>query len=122
MIGDPGNVNPPALKMDKEEHVVGHQSSPREDLHREEIGVGQHRKMSPNEFCPGRRPPAFRRRRDAMTAENVADGLIGDMISQVGERPDNPIITPGPILLGHPQNQVLDFFVDWRSTHASLCS
>ena len=52
----------------------------------------------------------------------VANRLIGDMISQVGERPENPIIAPGSIFLGYPHNQVLDFFVDWRSTHASLCS
>jgi len=33
---------------------------------------------------------------------NIADRLIGDMISQVGERPDpdNPVIAPGPVLLG----------------------
>jgi len=48
----------------------------------------------------------------AMTAENVADGLIRDMISQIGERPDNPIMALGSIFLGHPYNQVLDFFVD----------
>lgn len=39
MTGDPGKGNPSALEMDEEEHVVGHQASPREDLHREEIGA-----------------------------------------------------------------------------------
>ena len=66
-IGDPGNVNPAALEMDKEEHVVGHQASLREDLHREEVCACQQREVSSNEFCPGCRPLALRRRRYAVT-------------------------------------------------------
>ena len=68
MIGDPGNVNPAALEMDKEEDVVSHQASPREDLHREEVGACQQREVSSNEFCPGCRPLALRGRRYAVTA------------------------------------------------------
>jgi hypothetical protein len=78
--------------------------------------------MSSNEFCPGCRPLALRRRRYAVTAQNIADRLIGNKISQVGERPDNPVIAPGPVLLRYPHNQFLDFFVDWRSTRASMRS
>jgi hypothetical protein len=55
-----------------------------------------------------------------VTAQNIADRLIGDTISQVGERPDNPVIAPGPIFLRHPHNQFRDFFVDSRSTWASM--
>jgi hypothetical protein len=49
-----------------------------------------------------------------VTAQNIANCLISDMISKIGERPDNPVIAPGPIFLGHPNNQFLDFFVNWR--------
>src|ERR1035437_8584895 len=31
---------------------------------------------------------------------------------QIGQRPHNPIIAPGPILLGHANNQFLNFSVD----------
>src|ERR1035437_6598507 len=31
---------------------------------------------------------------------------------QIGQRPHNPIIAPGPILLGHANNQLLNFSVD----------
>src|SRR5476649_128923 len=31
---------------------------------------------------------------------------------QIGQRPNNPIIAPGPILLGHANNQFLNFSVD----------
>jgi hypothetical protein len=62
---------------------------------------------------------ALWRRRHAVTAQNIAGRLIGDTISQVGDRPENPLIAPGPVLLRHPYNQFRDFFVDWRSTRAS---
>jgi hypothetical protein len=55
MSGDACNGNSAALEMDEEQHVVGHQSSQREDLHREEIGAREHREVNPNELCPGRR-------------------------------------------------------------------
>src|SRR5450830_801975 len=31
---------------------------------------------------------------------------------QIGQRPHNPVIAPGPILLGHANNQFLNFSVD----------
>jgi hypothetical protein len=65
---------------------------------------------------------ALWRRRYVVAAQNITDRLIGDVISQIGERPDNPVIAPGSIFLGHPRNQFLDFFVDWRSARASECS
>jgi hypothetical protein len=94
MHSDSGNINPAALQVNKE-HDVGHESSQREDLYSERIGAGQHCKVSPNELCPGRRPLALRRGRYTVTAQNIADRLITDMISQIGQRPDNPVITPG---------------------------
>ena len=54
MIGDAGNSNSAALEMDEEQHVEGHQSSQREDLHREEVGAREHREMNSNELRPGR--------------------------------------------------------------------
>jgi hypothetical protein len=43
-----------------------------------------------------------------VTAQNIADRLIGDTISQVGERPDSPVIAPAPVLLPHLHNQFRD--------------
>src|SRR5674476_180490 len=44
--------------------------------------------------------------------QNIADRLIRDLMPQIGQRPHNPIIAPGPILLGHANNQFLNFSVD----------
>jgi hypothetical protein len=57
--------------MDEEQHIVGRQSSQREDLHREKIGSRQHREVSPNEFCPRGRSPALRGGRYAVTPQTL---------------------------------------------------
>jgi hypothetical protein len=52
--------------------------------------------VGPNGFRPSGRTFALRRRRRyTVAAQHIADHLIGDMISQFGERPDNPVIAPG---------------------------
>src|ERR1700681_2351504 len=59
--GDPGDVNLAAFEMDEKQHVVGYQSSQRENLRGEKVGPRQHRQVSPNEFRPGGRVLALRR-------------------------------------------------------------
>src|ERR1035437_3639776 len=49
------------------------------------------------------------------------DAVGGRPPQQIGERPYNPIITPGPILLGHANNQFLDFAVDPWPARGSTC-
>src|SRR5215831_2166843 len=49
---DPGQTDAAALQMDKEQDVVGHQATPSEDLHREEVNPSQHGQMRLNEFLP----------------------------------------------------------------------
>src|SRR5450830_244764 len=110
--GDPGNVHLAALEVNEKQHVVGHQSAQREDLRREEVGPRQHRQVSQNECRPGGRVLALRRGRQTVALQNIADRLIRDLMPQIGQRPHNPIITPGPILLGHANNQFLNFSVD----------
>jgi hypothetical protein len=78
-----GNINPAALQMDKKQHVIGHQSSQRDDLDRKEVGAGHHRKVSANEFCPRRRALALRRWRHAMATQNIADRLIRNLVAQI---------------------------------------
>ena len=43
-----------------------------------------------------------------MPLEDVAHGLVTDGVAQVGEGPNDPVIAPGAILLGHTDHQVLD--------------
>ena len=47
-----------------------------------------------------------------MTSQNIADGLIGYFVPQIGQRPGNPVIAPVPVLAGHPNDQLLDLSPD----------
>ena len=53
MGGDAGDVYTAALEVDEEQHVVGHQSSKRQNLDREEVGCREEGEVGPNEFRPG---------------------------------------------------------------------
>jgi hypothetical protein len=45
--------------------------------------------------------------------------LIADLIPQIGQRPRNPVIAPITVLLGHANDQLLDFSLDPRPARAS---
>jgi hypothetical protein len=52
--------------------------------------------MPTNEMPPGGRLASLRYGRDAVPAQDVAHGLIGDCVPQVGQRSLNLIVTPQP--------------------------
>ena len=85
MRGDAGDVHTAALEVNEEQHAVGHQSSKRQNLDREEVGCREESEVGPNEFCPGSRTSALGCGRYTVAAQHIADCLIGDMISQIGE-------------------------------------
>src|SRR5450759_5448928 len=72
------------LKMDEKQHVVCHQSAQRKYLHCEKVGPRQHRQVSPNECCPGGCLLARRCGRYAVTAQNITDRLIRDLMPEIG--------------------------------------
>src|SRR3954464_4908841 len=58
-------------------------------------------------------------RRQTVAVQDVADRLIADPISQIGQGAGNPVIAPVPILLGHANDQLLDFSRDSRPARAA---
>jgi hypothetical protein len=52
-----------------------------------------------------------------MPLEDVAHGLVTDGVAQVGEGPNDPVIAPGAIRLGHTDHQVLDLLVNTRTAY-----
>src|ERR1700730_11013160 len=79
----PGEADAPTLQVNEEQHVVGNQTAPGEDLDSEEVDTGQNCHVGSNELLPGRVLAAFRRWRDAMALQNVADGLIRYAIPEI---------------------------------------
>jgi hypothetical protein len=47
-----------------------------------------------------------------MATQNIANRLIGNLVAEIGQSFSDPVIAPGPILLGHANDQVLDLFDD----------
>ena len=80
MGGDPGDLYLSAREMYEEQHIIGHQSPQREDLHREEVGPREDREVSSNECRPRGRVPSLWRGRYAVTTQDIADSLILDLM------------------------------------------
>ena len=57
---------------------------------------------------PGCLPFALRRRFDAVFLEDVAHGLIGDLVTQVGQGALDPVVSPGHILPRKAKNKIDD--------------
>jgi hypothetical protein len=87
MGGDAGDVHTAALEVNDEQDVVGHQSSKRQNLDREEVGCREEGEVGPNEFRSGGRTFAFLRGRYTVVAQHIVDCLIGDIIPEIGEQP-----------------------------------
>src|SRR5215510_6730023 len=73
--------------------------------------------MDANKFLPRGRLLALRSAWKAPALENIAHGLIADVVAQLGESAGNAVITPGTILLGHLDDQVFECLVDTGSSH-----
>jgi hypothetical protein len=54
-----------------------------------------------------------------MATQNIADRLIRSSMAQIRQSSGDPVVAPGPVLLGHANDQVLDVFDDWRPAWAS---
>src|SRR5215471_4354285 len=50
----------------------------------------------------------YRRRRDAVPLENVCDGLMRQVVTEVGQCACNPIVAPTGVLAGHVDDEILD--------------
>ena len=47
-----------------------------------------------------------------MPAQNVADGLIGNRVTQVGHRADDAVVAPAGVFPRHPDDERFQFFIE----------
>src|SRR4030095_9564723 len=102
--GDAGEGNTPCLQVEKEEDVIGNETTPSQDLNGEEVCSGKDGHVGGDEVLPSRALAAFRRRRDGVPLQNVSDRLIGDLMAEIGESASDAIVTPGFVLPGHAEH------------------
>ena len=71
--------------------------------------------MRLDELPPGRVLAPLGCRLDAVPLQDVADRLVTHVVTQIGERSHDPIISPARVLHGHPNNSSLDLRPDSRT-------
>ena len=96
-----GEVHAAGGHFHHKQQVIGDQTPLGPDLDGREVDTGQHVPVGLDKRLPSRAPPAIRCRLNTMAAEKIAHCLIGDIMSQVGQRALQPIVAPGRILVGH---------------------
>src|SRR3982750_2172785 len=70
--------------------------------------------MRGDEVLPRRSLTPFRSRRDPMPAQNIADRLVGDVMTEIGERSGDPVVAPAGVLTPHLHNQAFYLRVNLR--------
>ena len=79
----PDDMHLAAFQVNKEQHVVGNQSSARPHFGGEKIGRYQHRPMGADKFFPRRRFLSRQRWRNTMTFEDITHRLVADGVAQL---------------------------------------
>ena len=100
------------LKVNDEQNVVRRKTSPGQHFNSEKVGTREHRDVRSNEVFPGRGLPAFGRRRNAVPTKNVADRLVRNVVSDVGQRSRDAVVTPAGVLASESNNCGLDLWTD----------
>ena len=72
-----------------------------------EVGSCEHVHVPADELLPSRRLPPFGSRCDVVSAQDVAHSLVGNRMTQVGQRADDAIVTPTGVLAGEANDQFL---------------
>jgi len=84
-------------------------------LDREEVGAGENVHARTNKVLPGGCLAPLQHWRDSMPAQDVAHGLVGHLIPQIGQSSYNPVLTPAGVLASQAHHQILDLWTGARS-------
>jgi hypothetical protein len=95
-------------EIDHEERVPGHEPPCRPHLRREEVGRRDRAELRPQELPPRRLRSTFRNRVDAVRLEDVADRRRRDVMAEVCQSADDPVVSPSRILARHAQHERRD--------------
>ena len=98
-----------AAYVNEEQDVVRHQPAPGQHLHGEEVGTGQHVDVRLDELLPGRRATPLRRWSEVVPAQDVAHGLVRDLMAQIGQRADDTIVAQTAVFARQPDHERLYF-------------
>ena len=95
--------------MNEEQHIERDQSPEREYLHGEEVGPCEHGPVGTDELLPRCCALSLRSRGNAAASEDIANRLVGQLMTEITQGADNAVVAPVAILSGHPYHQPLEF-------------
>src|SRR6516165_9629248 len=87
----------------------------------EEVRAGENIHVPANEVPPGGCLAPLRHRGDSMPAQDIAHGLVGHLIPQVGQCSYNPVIAPAGVLASQANHQILDLGTGARPAGRARC-
>src|SRR5208337_5095290 len=105
---DAGEDDSAGLEMEEEQDVEGGQAGGGPDFCGEEVGGPEHGRVSANELGPGGVAFAFGGRAQSLSLQNIADGLIGNVIPQISQGANNAVITPAWVFAGELHHQLFN--------------
>src|SRR5271157_2492089 len=96
------------LEVEEEQDVLGGQAGRGPDFSGEEVGGPEHGRVPTNERGPGGVTLAFWCRTQPMSLQNIADGLVGNPMTQISQGANNAVITPAWVLRGELHHQLFN--------------
>jgi hypothetical protein len=105
MSGDTGHADAAAFQVDEKQHIVSHQAPPTQHLHREEVCAGQNVHVGGDKIPPRSCLASLWCRSNAVASQNVSHRLIGQAMTQIGQRSNDAVISPASILTRHSHHQ-----------------
>ncbi len=106
--GQTGESDSSRFQMNEEQEVVGGEPSPGKHLNRNEVGTCQDGEVGGDEIFPGGILAPFRCRLDPVSAKDIADGLVGNGETQIGQSFGYKVVSPSRVLSCEANNERLD--------------
>ena len=113
----PAKWTAPCREFHHEEQIESDQATRCPDFDRGEVDAGQHIPVRLDECSPGGLSLAIRRGLNAVTLENIADRLIGDLVPQIGQGTLDTVVAPRGVFPSKAKNQIDDLMPHARPTH-----
>jgi hypothetical protein len=111
VIGHPEDLDLARGQVDGEQDIVGRGAEQSGDIHGEEVGRHQLVHLLGDEGLPGRVGRPLGSRLETMAIQDRRDGAGSEIDVQLQQLAANPLLTPGRVLLGHPDDRFLDLLV-----------
>jgi hypothetical protein len=105
MFGQTAETHPTRFQMNEEENAVGGEASPGEHFNCEKVGTSQDGNVGGDEILPRSVLAALGCGLDSISSQDIAHGLIGNRVAEIGKGPDDAVVSPTGVFPGEADNE-----------------